>query len=181
MDFSEKEKITEAILFASGDAVEIRDIAQVLEIEKNEAVKILENLKKKYDDDNRGITIIEVGDKYQMCTNTEYFNYLNKLFTKPKKKILSTTLLETLAIIAYKQPITKAEIEAIRGVNADHAVNKLVEYSLVRERGRLDTPGKPILFGTTEDFLRYFGYANLESLPNVPETDEITLEGFEDI
>lgn len=160
----------EAILFAAGEAVELRSLAAALEQDTRTMHAIMQELKDDYQ--SRGVQIIEIGESYQMCTNAEYFDSIKKLYQAPKRKVLSTTLLETLAIIAYSQPVTKAQIEEIRGVSADHAVNKLVEYGLVDEAGRLDAPGKPILFGTTEEFLRYFGFKNLETMPPMPEAGE---------
>jgi segregation and condensation protein B len=110
-----------------------------------------------------------------MCTRKEYYEYLINIASRPAKPNLSDVMLETLSIVAYKQPITKAEIEKIRGVKSDHAVNKLVEYNLVRELGRMDAPGRPILFGTTEDFLRYFGVQGLDELPAM---DPVKMEDF---
>ena len=104
-----------------------------------------------------------------MCTDSSMYEYLIRIAKQPKKRVLSDVLLETLSIIAYKQPVTKAEIEKIRGVSSDHAVNKLVEYGLVQELGRLDAPGRPMLFGTTEEFLRSFGVTSLEELPELSE------------
>ena len=108
-----------------------------------------------------------------MCTNIEYFKNIKSIYDTPKKKRLPPAVLETLAIIAYKQPITRSMVEEIRGVNSDRAVNKLVEYNLVCEKGRLDAPGRPIIFGTTDDFLKYFGFKNLESLPLIEEDAEV--------
>ena len=160
----------EAILFAAGEAVNIKDLASALEQDIKTMCSIMQELCDDYE--NRGISIIQIDDSYQMCTRDEYFDSIKKLYQAPKRKVLSTTLLETLAIIAYRQPVTKAQIEEIRGVSADHAVNKLVEYELVDEVGRLDAPGKPILFGTTDEFLRYFGFKAVESMPELPEVGE---------
>ena len=121
----------------------------------------------KYQKKDRGIQIIELEQSYQLCSKKEYYECLIRLAMHPKKPALTDVMLETLSIIAYKQPVTKAEIEKIRGVKSDHAVNKLVEYNLVKELGRLDAPGRPILFGTTEEFLRTFGVQGLEELPAV--------------
>ena len=121
----------------------------------------------RYQEENRGIQIIELENSFQMCTKKEYYEYLINIALHPQKPALSDVMLETLSIIAYKQPVTKVEIEKIRGVKSDHAVNKLVEYNLVKELGRLDAPGRPILFGTTEEFLRTFGVQGLEELPSV--------------
>lgn len=111
--------------------------------------------------------MIELEDSYQLCTKPELYDYLIQVAKQPKKHVLTDVLLETLAIVAYKQPVTKIEIEKIRGVKSDHAVNKLVEYDLVCEVGRLDAPGKPLLFGTTEEFLRRFGVQSVEELPSI--------------
>ncbi len=170
MTIQELESVIEAILFASGEVVSVKNIAYATEQDENTVKTVISNLADKYTYENRGIRIIQVGEGFQMCTNAEYFNYIKKLYQAPVRKVLSTTLLETLAIIAYKQPVTKGQIEDIRGVSADHAVNRLVEYNLVEEVGRLDAPGKPILFGTTDEFLRYFGFSSLENLP-VSEAD----------
>jgi segregation and condensation protein B len=118
-----------------------------------------------YEDASIGVRIIELDGAYQMCTKPEMYEYLIRIAKQPKKRVLTDVLLETLSIIAYKQPVTRAEIEKIRGVSSDHAVNKLVEYGLVRELGRLDAPGRPLLFGTTEEFLRSFGVQSVDELP----------------
>jgi segregation and condensation protein B len=172
MGLNELENIIEAILFASGDAVSTKAVAAAVDMPVNAVECAINNLSDKYHYEKRGIRIIQVGDGYQMCTNQDYYDYIKKLFQAPQRHKLSGTLLETLAIIAYKQPITKASIEEIRGVSADHAVNKLMEYNLVEEKGRADTPGKPILFGTTDEFLRYFGFSNLDSMPVSLENPE---------
>ena len=163
------EAAVEAILFASGGAVKLKDIAEAIGEEINATRALVNNLADRYLAEKRGIMIIAIEDSYQMCTNTAYFDYIKKLYQVPSRKNLSQTILETLAIIAYKQPITKGQIEEIRGVNAEHAVNKLVEYGLVEERGRMNSPGKPILFGTTENFLRYFEFTGLDAMPEVTE------------
>ena len=165
LSIKDVESVIEAILFASGDVVSLKDIATALEQDEKTINTIIKNLADKYAFSKRGISIIQVGKGYQMCTNPDYYDYIKKLFQSPTRKKLSTTLLETLAIIAYKQPITKGAIEDIRGVSAEHSVNKLVEYGLVSEKGRLEAPGKPILFGTTDEFLRYFGFDSLEVMP----------------
>ena len=160
--------IVEAILFTMGESVELGRIAEALELEKTEAKKMIEELAADYEKSDRGMKIIELEDAYQMCTKSEMYEYLIRIAKQPKKHVLTDVLLETLSIIAYKQPITKAEIEKIRGVSCDHAVNRLVEYNLVKELGRLDAPGRPLLFGTTEEFLRSFGVQSLDELPPLP-------------
>ena len=136
-----------------------------------------------YNEEQRGMKIIELENAFQLCTRPEMYEYLIRVAKQPKKHVLTDVLLETLSIIAYKQPITKAEIEKIRGVKSDHAVNKLVEYNLVMELGRLDAPGKPILFGTTEEFLRNFGVQSIEDLPVLDPTqkEEFKMEAEEEI
>ena len=176
MTILQTEMIIEALLFASGEAVPVSKIAKTIDESHGTTKKIIKNLSDKYETENRGIVIIEVDDSYQMCTNPIYFDYIEKHFKTNKKQVLSQTLVETLAIIAYKQPITKMQIEEIRGVSSDHAVNKLVEFNLVCEAGRLNSPGRPILFKTTEDFLKYFGYKNLGELPILAEDFEALRE-----
>ena len=167
--------IVEAILFTMGESVELGRIAEALGLEKTEAKKIIEELAADYEKSDRGMKIIELEDAYQMCTKSEMYEYLIRIAKQPKKHVLTDVLLETLSIIAYKQPITKAEIEKIRGVSCDHAVNRLVEYNLVKELGRLDAPGRPLLFGTTEEFLRSFGVQSLDELPML---DQVQIEEF---
>ena len=130
----------------------------------------------KYEENDRGIKIIELDGAFQMCTKKEHYETILKITHIPKKHVLTDVLLETLSIVAYKQPTTKAQIEAIRGVNSDHAVNKLVEYNLICELGRLDAPGRPILFGTTEDFLRHFGLQSLNDLPDTNTEKSVILK-----
>lgn len=175
MNIKEAEGAIEAILFAMGDAVELTQIAKALEQDPSTTEKIIHNMMDRYREENRGIQIIELEQSYQMCTKKEYYDYLIRIAMQPKKPALSDVMLETLSIIAYKQPVTKVEIEKIRGVKCDHAINKLVEYRLVKELGRLDAPGRPILFGTTEEFLRSFGVQALDELP-VP--DPVQIEDF---
>ena len=158
MEEKNYEAIVEAILFTMGESVELEKIAAALELDKKETKKI-----------------IELDGAYQMCTKSEMYEYLIRIAKQPKKHVLTDVLLETLSIIAYKQPITKVEIEKIRGVSCDHAVNKLVEYNLVKELGRLDAPGRPLLFGTTEEFLRSFGVQSLDELPML---DQVQIEEF---
>ena len=166
---TEKELLgaVEAILFAMGESGSLSKIASAIGKDETEAKRLLEELKKQYQKKERGIQLIELEDSYQLCTKPELYDYLIQVAKQPKKHVLTDVLLETLAIVAYKQPVTKIEIEKIRGVKSDHAVNKLVEYDLVCEVGRLDAPGKPLLFGTTEEFLRRFGVQSVEELPSI--------------
>ena len=166
------EATIEAILFTMGEAVEAERIAAAVEQDGDTIRSIIRNMMERYEEEDRGIQIVELDGSFQMCTKASMYETIIKIAHIPKKQVLTDVLLETLSIIAYKQPITKLEIEAIRGVKTDHAVNKLVEYGLVCEVGRMDAPGRPILFGTTEEFLRYFGIETLEDLP-VPTTDKV--------
>ncbi len=170
---TEFEAVIEAFLFISGEAMSLGEISKTIEMDKATTKAIILSLANKYEADKRGIRIIEVDGSYQMCTAAECFSFIRGAVQNQQRQGLTQPLLETLAIIAYKQPITKAQIEEIRGVSAEHAVNKLVEKGLVCEAGRQDTPGKPILFETTKAFLRYFGF---ESLKQLPELGNITLE-----
>jgi len=167
----------ESILFAMGDSVEIKKLADALEESKDEVLEQLEYLKDKYKKSDSGIEMIELEDSVQLCTKKDMYKYLIKVATTPKKYSLSDSVLETLSIIAYKQPVTKMEVERIRGVNSDHAVNKLVEYGLITELGRMDAPGRPILFGTTEEFLRSFGVKSIDDLPTF---DAVKVEQFKE-
>ena len=175
MKIKETEAAIEAILFAMGDSVELSQIAKAIGVDESTTEKMLHHMMDRYLEENRGIQIIELEHSFQMCTKKKYYEYLVNIALHPQKPVLTDVMLETLSIIAYKQPVTKAEIEKIRGVKCDHAINKLVEYSLIRELGRLDAPGRPILFGTTEEFLRCFGVQDLDELP-VP--DPVQMEDF---
>ena len=175
MDRQEEKAILEAILFTMGESVEIARLAAVIEEDKNTTRQLLMEMKEEYDQKSGGITLIELEDSFQMCTRAEMYEYLIKIAKTPRKYVLTDTLLETLSIIAYKQPITRAEIEKIRGVSCDHAVNRLVEFGLIAEVGRMDAPGRPLLFGTTEEFLRSFGVKSLEELP---ELSAVQIEEF---
>lgn len=169
MEEKNYEAIIEAILFTMGESVELEKIAAAVELGVDETRTYIRALQEKYAGEEHGVQIIELEGAYQMCTKNEMYEYLIRIAKQPKKRVLTDVLLETLSIIAYKQPITKAEIEKIRGVSCDHAVSKLVEYNLVNEVGRLDAPGRPMLFGTTEEFLRSFGVQSIDDLPVLNE------------
>ncbi|MDR2904023.1 MAG: SMC-Scp complex subunit ScpB [Clostridiales bacterium] len=173
MRIEKLEAAIEAILFAAGEAVSLSRIAEAIAQDGKTTALLIKKLIDQYEAEGRGIRIIEIDGSYQMCTNPDYYAFVQELLKNPQRKILTQALIETLAIIAYKQPVTKAQIEEIRGVNADHAVNKLMEYRLVVEKGRLDAPYRPILFGTSDEFLKYFGFNNLASLPDLP--NDLTL------
>jgi len=182
-EIQELEAQIEAILFTMGEAVEAERIAMALDHDVDTVRRVARNMMDRYRSLDRGIQIIEINDSYQMSTKQTMYESIIKIAHVPKKHVLTEVLLETLSIVAYKQPITRQEIEAIRGVSCDHAVNKLVEYGLIAEIGRLDAPGRPILFGTTEDFLRSFGLVSLDELPIVkPEkVEDFKLEAEEEI
>ncbi len=167
MERQELKRAIEGILFAMGDSVEISRIAGALDIEEEQVCEIVGKLSDEYEADGRGIRIHRLEDSYQMCTSPDIYEYLIRIAKQPKKAQLTDVLLETLSIVAYKQPVTRAEIEKIRGVSCGHVVSRLVEYGLVEEVGRMDAPGRPILFGTTEEFLRAFGVTSLEELPSL--------------
>lgn len=162
----------EAILFAMGGSVELKKLAQAIGHDEETTKKIIRQMMDRYEKEHRGIRIIELEASFQMCTKKEKYEYLIRVAKQPKKQVLTDVLLETLSIIAYKQPVTKLEIEKIRGVKSDHAVSKLVEYDLVEEVGRMDAPGKPLLFGTTEEFLRRFSVHSLDELPE-PNPEQV--------
>lgn len=163
----EQEAIVEAVLFTMGESVEISRLAAALGESEQTAREAAERLRERYQSEKRGIQIVALENRYQMCTVGKYYENLIRVAAVPKKQILSDVVLETLAIIAYRQPVTKIEIEKIRGVKSDHAVNRLIEYNLVYEAGRMDAPGRPALFATTEEFLRRFGVGSVTSLPEI--------------
>lgn len=167
MTMAQMEATIEAVLFTMGESVETAKLAVAIEQDVDTTRKIVRNLSDKYQAEDRGIKIIELEDSFQMCTKAECYEGLIKVATAPKRHVLTDAVLETLSIIAYKQPVTRIELEQIRGVKCDYSVNKLIEYNLVTELGRLDAPGKPILFGTTEEFLRTFGLSSVEDLPTI--------------
>lgn len=183
MEINKLEGVIEAILFAVCDSVELGKIAAAIEHDENTTRKIIHRMMDKYALEERGVRIMELENSFQMCTKKEMYEYLIRIAKQPKKYVLTDVLLETLSIIAYKQPVTKLEVEKIRGVKSDHAVNKLVEYDLVCEVGRLDAPGRPLLFGTTEEFLRRFGIQSVDELPimNPEQVESLKTEAEEEV
>lgn len=165
MNLTEKESIIEGVLFAAGDVVNIDVLASIVEESKLEIEKIINSLNEKFSKDNRAITIRKINDSYQMCTKADYHKYISKLYDTKQKQNLSQAAMETLAIVAYKQPVTRQEIEKLRGVNSDSSVNVLSEFGLIEDVGRLDAPGRPLIYATTNEFLRVFGYSSLTDLP----------------
>ena len=173
----------EAILFACGNSVSISKLAEVLETDKKQIRRAVEEMKQQYQDESRGIELVELNESVQLCTKGSAYEYLTKIAKAPQKYVLTDTVLETLSIVAYKQPVTRGEIEKIRGVSCDHAINKLLEFDLIEEVGRMDAPGKPILFGTTEQFLRSFGVKSLGDLPTLSQdlVEEMKLQVAEEM
>lgn len=173
MDLKKLEGIIEGLLFASGDRLSLEKICEIAGIDKKTAKLVINNMIVNYNNDpSRGITIREISNGYQICSKPELYDYVKTLFEPKQKSGLSQAAFETLAIIAYNRPITKAKVEQIRGVNSDSAISKLLEKNLIKEAGRLDAPGKPILYETTEEFFRSFGYKSDSDLP-IFEMNEI--------
>ncbi|WP_024737115.1 SMC-Scp complex subunit ScpB [Enterocloster asparagiformis] len=180
----EQEAVVEAVLFTMGRSVEVRQLAAAIGQDRETARRAVERLKARYDKSRScGMQIIALEDSYQMCTKAKYYDNLIRVASTPKKQVLTEVMLETLSIIAYKQPVTKLEIEKIRGVKSDHAVNRLIEFNLVYEVGRMDAPGRPALFATTEEFLRRFGVGSTDDLPsmNPEQAEEIKAEVEEEL
>ena len=172
MDLSKAVAAIETILFAMGDSVEVSTLADALGITREEALDAVSALEERCSAPDSGLMVNRFEDSVQLSSRPEYYEYLVKIAKAPKKQVLTDTLMETLSIIAFKQPVTRAEVENIRGVNSDFAISKLVSFDLVQEVGRKDAPGRPLLFGTTEQFLRSFGISSLTDLPD-PGTDRM--------
>lgn len=168
MEINKSKGVIEAILFAAGREVKIIELMSALEASSEEVITLVESMKEDYKNENRGLQIVNVGEAYQLCTKQEYYEYLYTIFDKRNKPNLSQAAIETLAIIAYNPKITRAEIEAIRGVNSDGTIYKLLDYNLIEETGKLDAPGRPGTYGVTSEFLRIFGFNNLNELPDLP-------------
>lgn len=167
-----QEAIVESVLFAMGKSVETRQLAAALDCEEYIAREAVLRLQKRYENELRGMQILELENAWQMCSRKDYYENLIKVAKTPKKQVLTESVLETLSIVAYKQPVTRTEIDNIRGVSCEYALNKLLEYGLVYEAGRLEAPGKPALFATTEEFLRRFGVGSKASLPSMDSDRE---------
>lgn len=175
MNRARAEAVLEAVLFTMGESVEISRLADAIEEDVRTTKEILKGMEERYGREDRGITLTRFENAVQLCTKSDMYEYLVRIAKTPKKLSLTDTVLETLSIIAYKQPVTRMDIERVRGVSCDHAINKLLEYELITELGRLDAPGRPLLFGTTEQFLRCFG---VESLEELPELNPVQMEEF---
>ena len=185
MEIDKMKAIIEAILFASGRPVEIKELISSLELPEEDIIQIIESMKADFQEVNRGIEIIKVGNGYTLCSKKEYYDYIYPLFNNRAKPNISNAAMETLAIIAYNPKITRAEIESIRGVNTDATIYKLLEYNLIEEAGKSDLPGKPTVYQTTEEFLKTFGISNLDELPELPryrldENEQIVIDDIID-
>ncbi len=169
--------ILEGILFATGEAVPVKRLSEVMDMTEKQIDALMSEMAEEYNNsDQRGIQLTRLEDSWQLCTKRDYYDYIHKLKEKSRRAALTNAGLEVLSVVAYNQPVTRSAIEFIRGVNSDGPLNNLVASGLVREMGRLDAPGRPILFGTTEEFLRCF---NLSSLTELPEVDaEYSYEGL---
>lgn len=184
MEIEKIESIIESMLFAAGRMVAIEEMEFALEVSKKDLEKILDKMKEEYKAQNRGIELISLNNGYQLCSKKENYDYIYQIIDKRNKPKLSNAALETLSIIAYNSKITRAEIEAIRGVSVDATIYKLLEYGLIEEAGKLDLPGKPMSYKTTDEFLRMFGYSSLDELPELPrykmdENHQIVIEELE--
>ena len=185
MEIEKIESIIESMLFVAGRAVAIEEMEFALEVPKKDLEKVLEKMQEDYKEEKRGIELIKINDGYQLCSKKENYDYIYQIIDKRNKPKLSNAALETLSIIAYNPKISRAEIEAIRGVNVDATIYKLLEYGLIEEAGKLDLPGKPMSYKTTDEFLRMFGYSSLEELPELPrykmdENHQIVIEELEE-
>ena len=183
MELEKIEATIEAVLFALGDAVGVDKLAAAIGHDQETTRKIVHQMMDRYNSREGGMEIIELENAFQMATRREHYEAPIKVAKQPKKYVLTDVQLEVLSIVAYKQPVTRQEVEKIRGVNSDHALNRLVEYGLIGEAGRLDAPGRPILFGTTEEFLRNFGVRSAEELPSIqPElVEEMKTQAEEEV
>lgn len=169
MDIKRLEAIIEAVLFASGEPVSLQKLCEVLDCDKKTVSSVLQNMEDDYNAENRGIMLLKLEDRYQLCTKEQFAGYIKIALDHRRNTPLSQAALEVLSIVAYNQPVTRAYIEQIRGVDCSAVINNLIEKSLVEEKGRLDAPGRPLLFGTTADFLRVFCIKSLSELPKLPE------------
>lgn len=169
MEMEKVKSIIEAILFAAGRPVSVKELIISFELPKEDLENILLSMQEDYKETNRGIEIIKIEDNYQLCTKKEMYEYVYPIIDKRAKPNLSNAALETLSIIAYNSKITRAEIEAIRGVSADACIYKLLEFGLIEESGKSDLPGKPMTYKTSNEFLKMFGYTSLNDLPPLPK------------
>ncbi len=171
----------EALLFVTGEPLALRDLSNNLEVDSKILTEIIDEMIKEYSDENRGITLLAINGGYQLVTKAENSDYIQKLLKKNRRQSLSQASIESLAIISYKQPITRIDIDEIRGVKSESALQKLVEKNLIKEVGRLEVPGRPILYGTTDEFLRQFGLKNLSELPSLDLYNDAEIDNSLDI
>ncbi len=164
--------VVEAVLFAAAEPLEYSKISSVLGMDDEQVLLAMDELKKKYDSEDSGICLLQLADKYQLCSKKEYIDAVRAVLDLKRNAPLSQAAFEVLAIIAYNQPITKPYMEQIRGVDCSGVVNTLLQRGLIEEKGRLDVPGRPVLYGTTSDFLRCFSLASLDDLPELPKADK---------
>ncbi|MGV8145031.1 MAG: SMC-Scp complex subunit ScpB [Alkaliphilus sp.] len=174
MHKDELKGIIEALLFAWAEPLSIKELCKLLNAEKEEVEIAIKEMTDEFDYEKRGLQIIKMDDYYQLATKPKYYEYIRELLEPSQKKGLTRATLETLSIIAYKQPVTKVEIESIRGVKCDKSIHTLNEKGLIEERGRLEKTGRPILYGTNINFLKVFGLNSLEELPEINELDLLT-------
>lgn len=180
MDNREIKAIIEALLFTWGDPLSLKDISEIIDIKLDELSVLMKELMDDFDFNRRGLRIIKMNDTYQIGTRPEHYDWIKKLHQQKPPKNLSNAALETLSIIAYKQPVIKSEIEHIRGVKCDRAIETLMERNLIQEMGRLERTGRPIIYGTTEEFLKLFSLESLEELPDLREIEEKLKEPSEE-
>ncbi len=164
--------MVEAVLFAAAEPIEYRKLASVLGMDDEQILLIMDALKNKYDAEHSGICLLQLSDKFQLCSKKEYIDAVRAVLDLKRNAPLSQAAFEVLAIIAYNQPITKPYMEQIRGVDCSGVVSTLLQRGLIEEKGRLDVPGRPVLYGTTSDFLRCFSLNSLDDLPELPKTDK---------
>ena len=184
MNYSKEKSVIESILFSAGRQVEAKELMSALELNEKDLISIMESMQEDYSNESRGIEIIKVNNAYQLCTKKQNYDYIYPIFDKRSKPNLSPAALEVLSIIAYNPKITKAELEAIRGVSSDGTIYRLLDYELIEEAGRLDAPGRPTLYKTSDKFLKMFGMTSLDELPELPrykldENQQIVIENFE--
>ena len=169
MELEKAEAIIEAMLFSTGSIITVKDIMNVVELGSEDIDKIMQKMKLKYEAKNSGIELVRINDGYQLCTKKEYYEQIYPLFDNRSKPSISNAALETLSIIAYNPKITRSEIDAIRGVNSDGTIYKLLEYNLIKEVGKLDAPGRPTMYEVSAEFMRMFGLSSLDDLPELPK------------
>ncbi len=170
IDVERLKAIVEGLLFVAGDeGIEAKQLASILDLENHEVIALMDEMKQEYKEQQRGLQIVEIAQAYQFTTRPEFAEYFERLVDTPSHATLSQAALETLAIIAYKQPITRLELEEIRGVKCESSISRLISKTLIKEVGRAEAVGRPILYGTTKEFLEYFGLRSLDELPPAPD------------